>query len=146
MGRLTDGSPLYVTMAEEWLVGAAFSADAEDIHEVSRFVSPKDFRDHTLGVIWNAVTKVNGDPTIPRVAEYLLSDKWLDRVGAEPRLVELSAAVSPWLAAQTRGGMVAHAKIVREWAQKRSVVSQAIKTANDALSGKRTFRGGVQLP
>lgn len=144
--RLADGSPLYVKMAEEWLVGAALLAEASEVSEVTRYVSPKDFRDQTLGVIWNAVVMAaeSGEPSIPRVADVLLQQEWLDRIGSEPRLVDLTGEAQQYLAALTLGGMVAHAKIIREWSQKRGVIRQALRTANDALNGKRTsYRGGV---
>ena len=141
--RLTDGAPTYLVTAEEYVVGGAMWATAADVRRVD--LSPRDFRDPTLGAIWTAIRDVD-DPTYPVVASRLLELGWLDKVGAEPRLVELSGAVLlcygglPWLQS--------HAHVVKDWSNRRALIKQASEVAKAAYEGKKPPRhgGGVSVP
>ena len=131
--RLTDGSPVHLVTSEEYIVGGAMWATAADVRCID--LSPRDFRDPSLGAIWTAIRDVD-EPTYPVVASRLLELGWLDKVGAEPRLVELSGAVLllygglPW--------MQAHASIIKDWSNRRAAIKQASQVAKAAYEGKKT--------
>jgi replicative DNA helicase len=138
---LTDGAPLYLKMAEEYLVGGALLASRAEVQAIN--LSPRDFRDTSLGAIWTAIKEVPSDPTWPLVAARLNERGWIDSVGGEPRLVDLSGAVVllygglPWLQA--------HASIVKDWSTRRAILKQASETAKAAYEGKVKHSGGVSL-
>src|SRR5690606_34434440 len=100
-------------------------------------VAPRDFRDVMLGVVWKAIQNLAErglSPTIPAVGRELMAIGWLDKVGAETFLVELTGGLT-YLYGNVPG-CTAHAAIVREWAQKRGVIKAAAETAKRAYEGK----------
>lgn len=137
---LTDGAPYYLKAAEEYVVGGGMLASREEVQSVN--LSPREFRDTSLGAIW-ACIRESDEPTLPLVAACLHSRGWLDEVGGEPRLVELSGSVSllygglPW--------MQAHASIIKDWANRRAAIKSASDAAKAAYDGRVRFGGGVTL-
>jgi replicative DNA helicase len=133
------------------VVGGALIASDPPSVIAALNVTPRDFRDHLLGVTWKAITDITGmgcTPTIPLVAHELYRMDWLDRVGGEPRLVELSADAMAYLVAATSIGMRLHAGIVLEWSHKRqrlAALSDEAKTIYQSKAPPRA-RGGVPLP
>lgn len=148
---LSDGMPQYVKMAEEMAVGGSLlGLTASDVLEVE--LHPRDFRDAQLGLVWWAIQNVAADgmqPTIPNVAHHLREGGYLDKMGGEPFLVELTADAYIY---GNRPCAQAHAAIIREWAQKRILLRQASETARrvyenplDAIEGMPDRTGEMPL-
>jgi replicative DNA helicase len=137
MTILADGMPEYVLMAEELLVGGVL-VTGERQFVTSLGVQPTDFRDQTLGVIWKAISNAvdaGHEPLIPAVAYQLDKLGWLDKVGAEPRLVELSGKTFDNLLACTPCGVQGNAEIVRDWSARRRAIREASEVAQAAYEG-----------
>ena len=126
-----DGCPVYVTWAEDELVGAGFWATADDLFSVAPFADPEDFRDPTLGTIWRALLDC-GEPSAPVVCELLLERGELDRVGGEVRIATL--AFAPQAAARhSPAALEALACLVRRWADRRRILLTAEARVQDAF-------------
>lgn len=134
--RLTDGSPLYLVEAEELIVGGALLANPDDVRAVA--LSPRDFRDTSLGAIWTAIREgiaEDNDCSIPVVAWKLDGHGWLDSVGAEPRLTDLAGKALYMTAGVF---LEAHASIIKDWSNRRAAIKQASQVAKAAYEGKKT--------
>jgi replicative DNA helicase len=136
MTILADGMPDYVRMAEEYVVGGALlGLTASEVMRVD--CNPRDFRDHRLGLVWYAIQNVAAsemEPTIPNVCEHLREGGHLDKIGAEPAIVELTAGhtyIYSNLACVT-----AHAAILTEWARKRELIQAASEVARTIYETK----------
>lgn len=135
MGRITlsDGSPLYLKHAEEWLVGGAMCAPQDHALIISIDLSASDFRDASLGTIWSAICDARSS-MVSDVAALLLERGQLDEVGGEPRLTEL--AFSTW--AFMYAGMAAleaNAGVVKDWSNRRRLIREASETAQAVYAG-----------
>ena len=137
--RLSDGSPLYLKFAEEWLVGGAMCAPQDHALIASLIVEPSDFRDASLGAIWSAICDA---PTtmVPDVAHLLLERGLLDEVGGEPRLTELAFSTWAFMYAGLPS-LEANAGVVKDWSNRRRLVRAAGETARAVLEGKPITRG-----
>lgn len=134
---LPDGTPHYALWAEDWLIGGVLLAGRPE-HVLGLPVECRDFRDQTCGVIWKAVLTASehGAPTIPAVAAELDRMGWLDRIGAEPRLMELTGDAQAYLMAATDVGMTIHAEVVREWGEKRRAIQSLSLQAKAVYEGR----------
>lgn len=139
MERLSDGTPIYVQWAEEWLAGGAMLANQDDALVVALIVEPSDFRDQSLGMIWSALLDAQ-TTMIHHVAAVLHERGQLDEVGGEPRLASLCTTSWAWLYSGL-SALEAHAGIVKDWSNRRRLVREAGEVAAAILDGKPITRG-----
>jgi replicative DNA helicase len=141
--RLSDGMPLWDQWAEETLVGAAMQADYLDVLVASLAAPPEDFRDRSLGTIWQAV--IDCCAVLSLVCDTLNERGELDEVGGPERLQRLVGRESAFLYAG-RAALEANAEIVHRWAEKRRVIAAAQEMAQSAYSGRVPEVAGVRIP
>ena len=135
---LADGSPLYLKWAEEYFIGGCLLASAADVAEVSLAVEPEDFRDDTLGKVWEAVR--TGDNALSSVCATLHEWGQLDEVGAEPRLATLASSQGAMLYAGLPS-LKAHAHVIKDWSNRRRLIQEASEVAQAVYAGAPVSRG-----
>lgn len=108
---------MWLPKVERALTGGALLAAREDVVMAASIVTPADFVDETLGMVWEVLPYVD-EPSAFFVAQALWENGNYEAVGGEPRLVELSAS---WglLMYSAPVFLEAHAEMVHEWGEKR---------------------------
>lgn len=136
--RLEDNSPLYLKWAEEWLIGGAMCAP-QDQAMLAPLVTPADFRDDSLGIIWSALCDA---PTtmVPDVADLLLARGLLEEIGGETRLTELAFTTWAFMYAG-EPSLRANAGVVKNWSDRRRRIRVNGEENRDLLEGKPITRG-----
>jgi replicative DNA helicase len=149
VARLSDGMPMWDQWSEETLVGAAMQADYLDVLVASLAAPPEDFRDRSLGTIWQAVIDCCAGKfqcaVLSLVCDTLNERGELDEVGGEGRLMGLVARESAFLYAG-RAALEANAEVIHRWAEKRRVIAAAQEMAQSAYSGRVPEVAGVRIP
>ena len=136
---LPDGSPTWLASVERYLVGGAMRAlSPEHVVNAATVCISEDFRDATLGMIWDVLPGLDC-PCWVHVAEALLANGDIDRVGGEPRLVELAGSEMAFLYS-ARVCLEAHAELVHRYAEQRRALQRL------QVEAERVFSGGAAGP
>lgn len=134
--KLTDGSPEWLPMCEERLVGAALLSEAADVVAAAAVVTPEDFRDPLLARIWGVLPYLTECPCIVHAADALDRDRAFHEAGGVKLLVELTGSWGAFLYAG-RASLEAHAALVRKQADIRRQVRQVVAEANEKVQAIR---------
>lgn len=149
------GEVPYATMTEQMLLGMFMLDDKQCLEEgVDKMLIATDFflREHQA--IWNAVMYevVRNEPIcVPTVAYALEKMGLIDKVdqwvsigglsGTEPYLVELTGY------AFSSVGASAHARIIKEYSERRDLIQYGTEMVQDGYAGSTPVRrlGGVRI-
>jgi replicative DNA helicase len=138
MGKLPDGSPEWLPLVEERLVGAALLSFPEHVTTSASVATPNDFRDPVMGMVWGAMMFLVC-PCPLHVAEALEDNNEFHRAGGLPMLVELTRHTSGFLYANE--GLESHAALVRREGERRRAVAKIVSEANEKIGslGNRAY-------
>jgi hypothetical protein len=128
---LPDGSPDWLPMLEERLVGAALVSFREHVVMAAGTVTPDDFRDPLLARVW-AVVAFEECPCALHVADALAGDQEFERLCGVMGLVEMTRYGSAFIYANE--GLVSHAALVRREGERRRAVADIITDANQKVA------------
>lgn len=138
---LSDGMPTYLQWTEEWFIGACLIAAEADVMTLATTIEPSDFRDRSLGQVWEAIR--TGGTSLPEVCRTLQEWGELDDVGSEMRLAHLAASEGAMVYSGLPS-LKAHAGIIKDWSNRRKVIKEASETAQSVYAGA-PVRHGVSV-